>query len=79
MVDRRHLIELFAVAFLLALSIALTVIFNIAYLNGMQTTVVINRYGEAIPELLLLTLVCWPVISVAIFVWAFDPDGTSAR
>jgi len=74
MPDRRRLIELFAVAFLLALSVALTVIFNMAYLNDMKTTVIINRYGEAIPELLVFMLVCWPVISVAIFEWGFDPD-----
>jgi len=62
-------VEVLAIALLLALSITLTVIFNIAVLNGGQTVVKVNKYGEMIPELLLLTLFVWPVISVGIYQW----------
>jgi len=63
------LIEVYAVGFLLALSIALTMVFNMAYLNGGTTTVGIDWYNEAEIELLLLTLVVWPTISVALYRW----------
>jgi hypothetical protein len=62
-------LEVLAVSFLLALSIVFTVIFNLAVLNGGTTLVKVNKYGEMIPELLLLTLVCWPVISVGLVHW----------
>jgi len=59
-------LRVLAVSFALSLSIVFTLIFNMAVLNGGTTTVVVNRYGEMIPELLLLHLVVWPVMSVAI-------------
>jgi len=59
-------IEVLAIALLLALSITLTVVFNIAVLNGGQTVVQVDKYGEMVPELLLLTLVVWPTISVGL-------------
>ncbi|AFH22132.1 hypothetical protein OSG_eHP18_00110 [environmental Halophage eHP-18] len=62
-------IEVFAVAFLLALAITFMWIFNLAYVGGGTTTVGIDWYGEAEAELLLLTLVVWPTISVALYRW----------
>jgi len=58
--------EVLAIALLLALSVTLTVVFNIAVLNGGETVVQVNKYGEMMPELLLLTLVVWPIISVGL-------------
>jgi len=55
-----------AVSFALSLSIVFTVIFNMAVLNGGKTIVYVNKYGEMIPELLLLHFVVWPVMSVAL-------------
>jgi len=58
--------RVFAVSFGLSLSIVLTVIFNMAVLGGGKTTLYVNKYGEMIPELLLLHFVVWPVMSVAL-------------
>ena len=55
-----------AVSFALSLSIVFTVIFNMAVLNGGKTIVYVNKYGEMIPELLLLHFVVWPIMSVAL-------------
>jgi len=74
MVSQQH-VQTLAVAFLLSLSITLTVIFNMAVLNGGSTQVIVNRYGEMIPELLLLHIIVWPVISVALSYWIFS-DST---
>ena len=72
-------VEVLAIAFLLALSITLTVIFNIALLNGGQTVVKVNKHGEMIPELLLLTLFVWPVISVGIYQWHRKASGSKKK
>ncbi len=62
-------VEVMALSFLLSLAIVFTVIFNVAILNGGSTTVYLNKYGEMIPELLLLHFVVWPVISVGLYLW----------
>ena len=67
--NNKPLIEVLGVAMLLALSIVFMTVFNNAVIGGGETTVAINEYGEMVPELLILTLVVWPVISVALYVW----------
>ena len=62
-------LEVLALSFLLSLAIVFTVIFNVAVLGGGKTTVYLNKYGEMIPELLLLHFVVWPVISVGLYLW----------
>ena len=62
-------LEVLALSFLLSLAIVFTVIFNMAVLGGGKTTVHLNKYGEMIPELLLLHFVVWPVISVGLYLW----------
>ena len=62
--------EVLAIALLLALSVTLTVVFNMAVLNGGTTVVNVNKYGEMVPELLFLTLFVWPVISVGLYRWS---------
>ena len=62
-------LEVLALSFLLSLAIVFTVIFNMAVLGGGKTTVYLNKYGEMIPELLLLHFVVWPVISVGLYLW----------
>jgi len=59
-------LRVLAVSFGLSLCIYFTVIFDTAVLGGGETTLYINDYGEMVPELLLLHLVVWPVMSVAI-------------
>jgi len=61
--------EVFAVAFLLALSIVFMTVFNNAVIGGGSTVVDIAAYGEMVPELLLLHLVVWPVITVGLYKW----------
>jgi len=61
--------EVLALAFLLALSIVLMTVFNNAVIGGGSTVVDINHYGEMIPELLLLHLVVWPIITVGLYQW----------
>ena len=65
----RDALEVLAVAFLLALSITFMVVFNTAVLGGGKTLVKVNKYGEMIPELLILHFIVWPVISVALYLW----------
>ena len=65
----RDALEVLAVAFLLALSITFMVVFNTAVLAGGKTLVRVNKYGEMIPELLILHFIVWPVISVALYLW----------
>jgi len=62
-------IEVFAIALLLALSVVLMTIFNNAVIGGGSTVVDIAHYGEMVPELLLLHLVVWPVITVGLYQW----------
>jgi len=45
------------------------VVFNNAVLGGGKTLVRVNKYGEMIPELLILHFIVWPVISVALYLW----------
>ena len=61
--------EVLAIALLLGLSIVLMTIFNNAVIGGGSTVVDINQYGEMVPELLLLHLVVWPVITVGLYQW----------
>jgi len=61
--------EVFATALLLSLSISFMTVFNNAVIGGGSTVVDIARYGEMIPELLLLHLVVWPVITVGLYQW----------
>ena len=65
----RDALEVLAVAFLLALSITFMVVFNTAVMGGCKTLVRVNKYGEMIPELLILHFIVWPVISVALYLW----------
>ena len=65
----RDTLEVLAVAFLLALSITFMVVFNTAVMGGGKTLVRVNKYGEMIPELLILHFIVWPVISVALYLW----------
>ena len=65
----RDALEVLAVSFLLALSITFMVVFNTAVLGGGKTLVKVNKYGEMIPELLILHFIVWPVISVALYLW----------
>ena len=50
----RDALEVLALSFLLALSLTFMVVFNTAVLGGGKTTVKVNKYGEMIPELLIL-------------------------
>ena len=61
--------EVFGIAFLLALSISFMTIFNAAVVDGGTTVVDIAAYGEMVPELLVLNLVVWPVITVGLYHW----------
>ena len=72
--DRKPLIEVLGVSLLLGLSIAFMTIFNNAVIGGGETVVAINEYGEMVPELLLLTLVVWPLISVGLYHWHMSTD-----
>ena len=65
----RDALEVLAVSFLLALSITFMVVFNTAVMGGGKTLVRLNKYGEMIPELLILHFIVWPVISVALYLW----------
>ena len=65
----RDTLEVLAVSFLLALSITFMVVFNTAVMGGGKTLVRVNKYGEMIPELLILHFIVWPVISVALYLW----------
>jgi len=62
-------LEVFAVAFLLGLSIVFMTVFNNAVIGGGSTVVDIAQYGEQVPELLLLHLVVWPVITAGLYEW----------
>ncbi len=64
---KRNTVEVFALAFLLSLSITLMTVFNNAIIAGGSTVVDLNEYGEMIPELLLLHFVIWPVITVGLY------------
>ena len=65
----RDALQVLAVSFLLALSITFMVVFNTAVMGGGKTLVRVNKYGEMIPELLILHFIVWPVISVALYLW----------
>ena len=65
----RDALQVLAVSFLLALSITFMVVFNTAVMGGGKTLVRVNKYGEMIPELLILHFIVWPVISVALYFW----------
>ena len=62
-------LEVFAVAFLLGLSIVFMTVFNNAVIGGGSTVVDIAQYGEQVPELLLFHLVVWPVITAGLYEW----------
>ena len=62
-------IEILAVAFLLGLSITLMTVFNNAVIGGGETVVDVARYGEMVPELIVLHFVVWPVITVGLYLW----------
>jgi len=65
----RDAIEVYGIAFLLALSVAFMMVFNNAVVYGGQTLVDLTLYGEMVFELLLLNLVVWPIISVAVWMY----------
>jgi len=62
-------LEVLAVALLLALSIVFMTVFNNAVIGGGETVVDVAQYGEMVPELLLLHLLVWPVITVGLYEW----------
>lgn len=62
-------IEVLAIALLLALSVVFMTVFNNAILNGGTTVVDVSRFGEMIPEMLVLHLFVWPVITVGLYQW----------
>jgi len=61
--------EVLAISYLLSLSIIAMTIFNNAVIGGGETIVSVVKYGEMVPELLLLNLVIWPVVSVGLYHW----------
>ncbi len=63
------LYEVLAISYLLALSIITMTIFNNAVINGGETVVNVVKYGEMVPELLLLNLIVWPIISIGLYHW----------
>lgn len=44
-------------------------VFNNAVIGGGETVVNVAQYGEMVPELLLLHLLVWPVITVGLYEW----------
>ena len=62
-------LEVLSIALLLALSIVFMTVFNNAVIGGGSTMVDVAQYGEMVPELLLLHLVVWPVITVGLYEW----------
>lgn len=69
-VSRKEALEVYAIHFTLALSIVLLLLFNMAVLGGGKVYFDINKYGEMTFELLVLTLVVWPVIGTGLYYWA---------
>ena len=67
--DSKEKIEVLAIALLLALSISFMTIFNNAIINGGTTVVNVSKFGEMIPEMLVLHLLVWPIISVGLYEW----------
>ncbi|WP_253739123.1 hypothetical protein [Halohasta salina] len=67
--ERKSLFEVFAIAFLLGLSIALMTVFNAAILGGGTTVVDVAQHGEMVQELLLLHFVVLPTVSVGLYHW----------
>ena len=67
--ERKSLLEVFAIALLLGLSITLMTVFNAAVIDGGTTVVDIAQHGEMIPELLLLHFVVLPTIAVGLYHW----------
>lgn len=65
----RSWVEVYGIALLLALSILFMSIFNNAVVGGGKTVVDINEYGEMVPELLVLHLLVWPVITLGLYYW----------
>jgi len=61
--------EILSIALLLALSIVFMTIFNNAVIGGGETVVDIAQYGEMVPELLILHVIVWPVITVGLYEW----------
>jgi len=66
----KSLVEVLGIAFLLALSITFMLIFNNAVLNGGSTVVKVNKYGEMVPELLILNFIVLPTVSVGLYYWS---------
>jgi len=71
-VGQHSLVEVLAVGWLLGLSITFMTVFNCAVVNGGTTVVDIAQYGEMIPELVVLHVVVWPVITVGLYRWHTD-------
>lgn len=65
MIDRQ-LIEVIALAFGLALAIAMAAFFSIAFAYGGSITLSVNEYGEMWPEMVLMWFVVWPTMTVAL-------------
>ncbi len=56
-------------ALLLGLSITLMTVFNNAVIGGGETVVDVARYGEMLPELIVLHFIVWPIITVGLYLW----------
>lgn len=65
----RKTIEILAIAMLLALSVTLMTVFNNAVIGGGETVVDVARYGEMVPELIVLHFVVWPIVTVGLYLW----------
>ena len=66
---RKYMIEVLAVAMLLALAISFMTVFNSAVVGGGETIVSVDHYGEMVAELIILHFVVWPVITVGLYYW----------
>jgi hypothetical protein len=68
----KETLTVYAIAFLIGLSITTLLLFNAALLSGGEITFVIDRYNEMWPEFILLHLIVVPVISVGLFYLSRD-------
>jgi uncharacterized membrane protein len=63
----RNLINLVGLAFGLALAIAMSALFSMAFGYGGRVNMTIDQYGEMWPEMILLWFVVWPTMTVALY------------
>lgn len=73
----KRLLLTFGIASTWGLAVWGYLVFMLAYANGGQVVVAVDRLGEAHLELVVLTLVVTPAISVALALWATSDDPES--